>query len=230
MTTYWLLGNRHPEPINPQYDEGDGPPACTSTASDNDYINPSITFQGPDSPAGLSWAQNVHLNNQEHDDDDDLQSQGACALPLNRPLRVNTMNEDTQDFANHLYHQENAIGENSNTSWVELHNERSDYQVVSSDDVIMDKNKEENKENSSQRGSGDEGNYESIHERERQINDNDNLMMPYDPTQVVSKGKVRATVIMFNRRWQNDKNSKKPNWERKTDGRENSFSFRSIHS
>lgn len=213
MTTYWLIGDKRVGRKNAQNGNDDGAGPSTSFAGDN--VNPSITFQGPDSPAGHS-AQNgytVDINNQEDDDEDDLQSQGACALPSNHTQRTNSSNEFVYAHGveiTDIPYQENPVHVPTKLS-VELQNERTriqremnnSYLVNSPNDVVEDKGKEEDQQNSSPRDMGLEREHES---------NGDELfaITPYDSAGVVSKGKVRATVMMFNRRLQNDDN-KKPN-------------------
>lgn len=213
MTTYWLLGDKRLDENNRQNGDGDGAGPSTSFAGNYNNVNPSITFQGPDSPGGHSLAQNGHtynLNNPE--DDDDLQSQGACALPSNHRLGKNTTNEVNYTQEVEMYemcYQENPVYPTTTKLSVELQNERTRIAremntgismdlVNSSNDVVEDKSKKEDRQTSSSRNMSLERSYERGHDGERQSNG------------VISRGKVRATVLMFNQRWLNDDNSKKP--------------------
>lgn len=226
MTTYWLLGDKRAGRNNRHHGDGGGPRPSTSFADDNG--NPSITFQGPDSPAGHSLADNGHTDemNYQIDDDDDLQSQGACALPSYPTPRAKSINDilSMQEYEmNEMSYQDNPVYVTTPKLSVELQNERtritremnrrmSNDSVNSSDDVVEDKSKEENKEISHPADTSIESSSEMDYDRECQNNGDENLVSPsYGTTSVISKGKVRATVLMFNRRWQNDDNSKKPN-------------------
>lgn len=228
MTTYWLLGEKRVDRNNQQNGNDDGAGPSTSFAGDNINVNPSITFQGPDSPAGHSLAQNGHphdLNNQQGDDD--LQSQGACALPSNRTQRANATNEFVyqQDVEmNKIYYQDNPVHVTTTKLSVELQNERTRIQremnicisdnLVSSSNDVEDKSKDEDEQNSLPRDLTLESSLERGHGGQRQNNGNEYSDIPLyavTPTSVICKGMVRATVLMFNRRWKNDDDSKKPN-------------------
>lgn len=221
MTTYWLLGDKRVDRNG--NDDGAGP--STGFAGDYNNLNPSITFQGPDSPAGHSLGQNENNNNlnNQQGDDDYLQSQGACALPLNHTKRANATNQfvyPQEAEMNEIYYHENPV--TTTKLSVELQNERTRIQremnigisndLVSSSNDVEDKNKEEDKQNSSPTDMSIERSYKRSHDRQRESNGDEVLdNPPYGTTSVITKGKVRATVLMFNRRWQNDDNSKKPN-------------------
>lgn len=225
MTTYWLLGEKPVAKNNRHSGDKDGPRPSTSFAGDNN-ANPSITFQGPDSPAGHSLAQNGHtneINYQIDGDDDDLQSQGACALPSYSTQRANTTDDVVYSQEYEMSYQNNPVYVTTPKLSVELQNERTRIQremntcmsinfVNSSNDVADDKSKEEVKQNLPPEDARLETSYEMDYDRECPNNENENLVSPsYGTASVISKGKVRATVLMFNRRWQNDDNSKKPN-------------------
>ncbi|XP_026332393.1 guanylate cyclase 2G-like [Hyposmocoma kahamanoa] len=225
MTTYWLLGEKPVAKNNRHSGDKDGPRPSTSFAGDNN-ANPSITFQGPDSPAGHSLAQNGHtneINYQIDGDDDDLQSQGACALPSYSTQRANTSDDIVYPQEYEMSFQNNPVYVTTPKLSVELQNERTRIQremntcmsidfVNSSNHVADDKSKEEVKQNLPPEDARLETSYEMDYDRECPNNENENLVNPsYGTASVISKGKVRATVLMFNRRWQNDDNSKKPN-------------------
>ncbi|KAI8437547.1 hypothetical protein MSG28_011845 [Choristoneura fumiferana] len=59
MTTYWLLGEKKPE--NPEIQSYDN-----TNGIENVVSNPSITFQGPDSPAAHSIKQSQSPEQNEH--------------------------------------------------------------------------------------------------------------------------------------------------------------------
>lgn len=239
MVTYWLLGNKS---LDSKCDDNGAVPS-TSSAGDYNTTNPSITLQRPNTPVESSEAQDGGIGHMNHPDDkdyyqkysndyvydsdsdnDDLQSQGACALPLNHQLRANSTNQGVyrqEDDIDGMCYQETPLDLTTTNLSVILPDEGTriqremdtyaiNEQVKCWNDIVEElKSKKDDNQNSS-RVITLKRSYEIDQDSERQSNGDEQLATPNFPT-VISKGKVRETVLKFNRQWQNDDDSKKHN-------------------
>lgn len=206
MTTYWLRGQKNQTTMNAH--NGDRDVAGPSTSHARDSTNPSITLQAPDSPAHYSWAETIRDSNDDSDDENQP-SQGALHLKHSTRTSTNNGEDSTCKIADEGQYFQAPVVENTAELSVELQKQRKLIEEIESftERMTLDDCKEEDDQRT-QRSSSNERN----HGRVREINGNGNFSVAQnDPTQVVSKGKVRAAVIMFNQRWQHDPNSKNEN-------------------
>lgn len=220
MTTYWLLGDKSANKDNNQNVADDGAGPSTSFTGGNNR-NPSITFQGPDSPAGHETIENGRTWKWDDEcDEDDPQLQGACALPLHYKQGTQNANYDAssdEDELNAMCYQDSLVYASTSRLSDKLEYDRCPqeaYPVYSSDDGGENRSFEDDTPSSSPRDIRFERIYQREHDRDDQRDSDEDLVSSsYGAAGVICKGKVRATVLMFNERWQNDgdDNSKKHN-------------------